>query len=753
MSILTERDAPSLVELLTRASSVAPTSHREEDRSFEAVIATNRVVPVFDKASNEVIDEVLVPSGFSAPVSVPFLENHRRGELDDQLGSVSDFVIGRTNVVARIRFAEAIEGDEISQRNERAYQKVRDGHARSVSAGYVVERATVIQPGRSAYVDGQQYKAGSRKLRIATKWFTREVSLTPVAADSEATIRNFNTETEGAMPQELRDYLESLGMERSANDADAWNYYHGLVEVQRSYADGLIGEGVEIPAREEGSTTPTTPATPEPVSPVTRTAPALTTPEADPVEVARQAVANERQRVSELRNLFGSDAPEVLERSIVDGLTVAEASPALLEAIRSRPASVSGGGPGIHSSGHEQDCTLRTLQAGLMVREGLALDHAAISGGGQAIAAMGLPAWMSRSVNDDERARVMELGHRYSALSLVDFCRESLRLSTRGAIPMDPVDVVQRAFSTSEFTDIFSTNVNAQLLAGYEDTTDSTIGWCSEADVADFKTNERTATTKFGRLKRHARGGTAEHLATADEKEEYKIGRYTGQYVVDEMDIIDDRMGAIDQLSPMDMGSAARQLRPDIVYAILLANEDMRDSVALFHAATHGNLETGALAAATLQATLTSMGKQRIAGRPINVSGAFLIVPVDLKFDAQVLLRSASRDHDGTDGNYNPLASEGLNLRSDDRIGVAGVTDPRDDTVRVGTATNYFVAANPGAGGARTIEVGYRRGTGRVPRVRSKVLDSGTWGMQWDVSHDIGAKALDWRGLQKSTGV
>lgn len=398
--------------------------------------------------------------------------------------------------------------------------------------------------------------------------------------------------------------------------------------------------------------------------------------------------------------------------------------------------------PGIHT---RPNLSVDILGAALLVRNGGRVDRQFVP---ECHHASGVPEWMSLDANNSRRNLIMNEAHRTSSWSLPDFCREALRLSGR-SIPADQSEMVTRAFSTSEFTDIFSTSFNAQFLEGYEDAADSTLGWCSEADAANFKTNERTAATKFGRLKRHARGGTAEHLATADEKEEYKLARYTGQFVVDEMDIIDDRMGALDQ-SPEDMGAAARQLRPDLVYAILLANENMRDGNPLFDA-SHSNLETGALAAATLQTTLTAMGKQRIAGRPINVSGAFLVVPQDLKFSSQVLLRSASRDHDGTDGTFNPLLNE-LQLRADDRIGAAGVIDPRDDTARVGTATNYFVIAQPGAGGARTIEVGYRRGTGRVPLVRSHVLSGGTWGICWDVSHDIGAKALDWRGMQKSTG-
>ncbi len=400
--------------------------------------------------------------------------------------------------------------------------------------------------------------------------------------------------------------------------------------------------------------------------------------------------------------------------------------------------------PAIHKT---RQLTLDILSAGLLARDGIPLDIEFRTG---TAAAIGLPSWMSRPVDDSRRDLVMNEGYSQSSRSMIDIAREALRISGR-RVPLDQDLMLRAAMSSSELLSIFTTNVNAGVLSGYEDSVDSTEGWCSESDIANFKTADRIATTKFGRLKRHARGGTAEHLDTSDEIESYKIGRYSGQFVVDEMDLIDDRFGAIEELSPFDLGAAARQLRPDIVYGILLENANMRDGNALFVAA-HSNLQTGAIGAANLQTVLVAMAKHRINGRPINVKGAYLVTPQDIKFDAAVLLRSASRDEDSTDGNYNPLKNEGLTLRSDDRIGVAGVTDPRDDTVRVGTATNYFVIAQPGASGARTIEVGYRRGTGRVPTVRASVLTQGQWGMAFDVNLDIGGKALDWRGMQKSTG-
>jgi hypothetical protein len=52
---------------------------------------------------------------------------------------------------------------------------------------------------------------------------------------------------------------------------------------------------------------------------------------------------------------------------------------------------------------------------------------------------------------------------------------------------------------------------------------------------------------------------------------------------------------------------------------------------------------------------------------------------------------------------------------------------------------------------AHTIEVAYVRATGRTPRVTPFTLTEGRFGMGWTVVLDVGAKAMDWKGLRKTT--
>ncbi|MGB1276849.1 MAG: hypothetical protein ACPG77_13975, partial [Nannocystaceae bacterium] len=385
-------------------------------------------------------------------------------------------------------------------------------------------------------------------------------------------------------------------------------------------------------------------------------------------------------------------------------------------------------------------------------RAGVELDNPMFNGR-EARHLDGIPDVLRQGLNDDQRQRAMELAHRYESLSLVDICREACRLD--GENPGHSAeDAIRAAVSGSALSAIFTANFSASLLVAYVDSPDTTQGWTSSEDVGDFKSNEKAAMGKFGPLTKHGRGATAQNMDTSDSYESYKLGRYSGKFVVDEMDILDDRFGALDGETPRDIGLAAAQVRPDLVYSLLLANPTLNaDSIAVYHA-SHNNLGTSgtALAAATLETAITGMGKQRIRNRPINVRPRFLVTPHDLGFTAKKLLRSAERSEDGGDGTFNALREVGITPVADDRVGVAGVTDPDTGTAYVGTATNYFLFARPGENGAKTIIVGYRRGTGRAPKIVRFMLGEGQWGVGWAIKHDIASKYLDFRGTYKATG-
>ena len=402
------------------------------------------------------------------------------------------------------------------------------------------------------------------------------------------------------------------------------------------------------------------------------------------------------------------------------------------------------GAPAQHSKSHEGTCTLQALQGAMILRAGGTLDHRSYKG--QRAHAMNVPSWLRAGLNDSQRNQIMEAAWQFRDMSMVDLAKEALRIDKKD-VPVSRGDMIRAAFSGGSLTNIFTTNVNTQILAAYEEIDDTTLEWTQETEVADFKTNERPRMTKGPNLAKLPRGGTADDIDRADVGETFKIARYAGIFTVDEQDVIDDAFNALADM-PKEMGFAAARLRPDLVYAILAANPTLTSTARELFNTTDGN-KTGsaALATATLTAAVKRMRLIQENGVNLNIQPSHLIVPPALEDSSWALLQSQSIVLAGvTDvekGDLNPHKRRGIKLISDSRL-ENGVTDPSTGTVYSGSASTWFLAATMAHG----ILVAFRRGTGRSPQVRQFQLDRGPGGMGWDGNMDIGSKAMDWRGLQ-----
>jgi len=210
----------SIVErgLTVRAYAVRAASWRADDRSFEAVIATETPVEVYDFREWELIDEVVrldgmrgVPNG-----QVPLCDTHDRSTIKAQLGSCREIRADGPNLMARNFISEA-EPD--------AALKVSEGHVTDCSIGYRVRGYVDIQPGETLEVKGKSYTASpDKRLRISYDWELVENSLVPVGADALAKIRE-KPKAPGEQPagdyfqqedkrmKDFRDWAEDAGFE------------------------------------------------------------------------------------------------------------------------------------------------------------------------------------------------------------------------------------------------------------------------------------------------------------------------------------------------------------------------------------------------------------------------------------------------------------------------------------------------------------------------------------------------------------
>ena len=735
----------------------------EAPLSFDATIATEQPVAVYDGKSRRVVDEVLVASGGSFPGTMPLLDSHNRKRSSDVLGSATNFRQRDNEWVGQANF-DADDTDAVKVAN-----KVRNGHVRSVSIGYTVSRWVDIPPNQTRTVDGRKYTAGKRALRVSQEWQGRELSVTPIGADSRATFRDCAdvTTRENTMNPRLRTYLDHCGLDSSAEDSAARDFLADLRGNQRTIAncldydaaDDTAATTCDLAIRSLGY---------DPAEPwnfreaeATETEDTASEDKPDAQEMVRQALADERSRVHQIRAAGRTVVPdEMIERAIEDNLSLEESQQRFLQHLRhargngdngrddaaenklgyrSQVAILTGQSP----AGQEQGNRISPLSLafGMMARNGVDAEQFTTVQGTQPV---------KHDTLTDELQREAENGYHLRGLSLIDVCRSVLELETGHRSWHGADDVIEALRSSpsagSAVSGIFTTTFSAELIAGYEAATDTTGPWTSEGTLPNFQTSERHRMVKGSPLTKHARGGEAEHTDRSSQVESYKLARYSGQFVIDDMDIIDDRFGALASESPRDMGEAARMLRPDLVYSILFANANMSDGNPLFDDTNHGNANTtAALATGTIEAAINDLNVMTEGGRPLSKSGIVFVVPENLSFLMDRLIESPSRSQDSDVGVRNPLLTRNLNYVADARLD-NGVTDPNSGTVHAGVNTTWYAASV----GRHTIEVGYLRGRGRNPSLRSFVLTQGRWGIGWDVYLDIGAKALDWKGLVRN---
>lgn len=605
-----------------------------------------------------------------------------------------------------------------------------------------------VDQGMTAQANGRTFEG---PLYVARRSVLKEISFVPIGADGATAAVLAGARLTGAT-MKFEDWLLTLGFDKGAKMTDVQRA--NLMQLYaKEYPDGEGGAGdpAEPPAlgmEDEDKDKMKAEGTEDEDK-------KKVIPAADPLPALRASAAAEITRQAEITRLCASAGNPTITASNrvapIAAHAIAEnwsAQRTELELLRRQRETA---GPYLASHSHDQSATLQAMQGAMILRAGGRLDHPAYQTR-QAVG-IGLPAWLRAGINAEARQRAMEAAHHYADMSMVDLCREALRLDGRTA-PTSRREMIQAAFSGSALTNIFTTNINALVLATYVEHPDTTQGWVRETEANDFRTMDRIRLAKGSSLAKLPRGSEADHESRSDSKESYKIARYARQFVVDEQDVIDDYFNALADV-PNEMGLAAARLRPDLVYSILKANDTLgADSVALFDNSTHANTDTSAaLAADKLKAGVTAIRLQQDNGVNLNLAPTHLIVPQTLEFTGRELVQSTVLIIAGTAGsvtergNLNTIQSVGLNVVADSRLD-NGVTDPDSGTVHPGDVNDWFLAAASAYG----IEVAYLRGTGRSPQTRSFMLERGKWGVGWDVNMDVGAKALDYRGLYRGQG-
>jgi hypothetical protein len=567
---------------------------------------------------------------------------------------------------------------------ESAWAKTRDGHLTDVSVGYAINKAVWIPDGESAVVDGRSFEG---PLRVVTEWTLKELSLCPIGADAAAKARA-EIETAGA----------TSGEKPKAGDPAPNNKDSAMDKRMLAF---LVSRGLPNDATEEQAWD------------FLRTLPAEQNAPDVSGEISR-AISAERERFSEIHAMgvrfdIGSQAAEMIR----DGLSVDQARAKVLEIVAEKQAAQPQPGFRVAQVGADERDKFRTAaEDGLLLRSGKTVDKPADGASDLA------------------------------GYSLRELARHSLLLANQPT-GGDVMGMLGRAMTTSDLPGILANVANKSLLAGYETAGETWQVWCDTGSVPDFKTNTLASIGEFSDLDEVPESTEYKYGERVDARETFNLVTYGKLFAITRQTLINDDLGALTD-TPMMMGEAAARRVGDLPYAVLTANGNMRDGVALFNAAAHGNVGTQGLIGATTLAEAIFLMKlqQDLSGlRRLNIRPEYVIAPVRAEGAAEIFFNSTVFS-DGL-ANTTAVGSTRTNVYGGTRF--TRVYDARLDGA-AGNQTAWYVAGPKG----KTVRVVFLNGQ-QTPFMESRQ----GWnvdGVEFKVRIDAAAKAVDWKALLSNAG-
>jgi len=329
-----------------------------------------------------------------------------------------------------------------------------------------------------------------------------------------------------------------------------------------------------------------------------------------------------------------------------------------------------------------------------------------------------------------------DLGRDWAGQTLLDLARECLEASGTRTRRMPRHEIAKLALSTSDFPYILADVANKTLRQAYDAYPRTFLPFSRRRSAVDFKNINAVQLGEAPSLMKVNEKGEFTHGSIGESKETYKLATYGRIVSITRQVIINDDLGAFTRI-PAGFGVAAATLESDTVWGIITSNPNMGDGVALFHA-NHANLNSGAgsaLALAGLGAGMAAMAKQKgLDGVTVlNVQPRYLAVPVALQLTAFQLVAS------------NLAPAQSANVVPDYIRALTPIAEPRLDAV---SATAWYLFASPDQ--IDTIEYAYLEGQDGVYIETRQGFDVD--GVEIKARLDFGAKAIDWRGMQKNAG-
>lgn len=665
----------------TNISVRAPASLDEEGRSLEIVIATETPVRMFDWESGDIVPEVLLAKGCVMPRQVPLLDTHSRYSTGDVYGSVSKKKIEEGGlVVGKARFSA-------TPRAEETFTKYKEGHLTDFSAGYRVNDVTRVKKGEKVEIDGRTWKG---PVNVATSWTLKEVSCCPIGADAKAKVR---CDQPFDQPQTNKEDITMPENERfeklEGTVTQIAEAVKGLTDTVKTYADAHRNfeaneDELEKMRRE-----------------------AITKPEIVKRKEKERIQAIDMM-VEKLTTSTGVDFEDLRAEMIENGTSEQDAYKRCLDRIATATPKDMTSGLRVSITKEEKEKTREAAVDGILLRAGIA----------------------DGQVKDRETE--------YQTMSMLEMAKHRCQVYGQSIRGIDPMQIFQRALSSSDFSDILSDVANKALLEGFEEAEETYEAWADTSGrVNDFKPHVFARASEAPSLVEvNPDGGEYKYGKMSDAKETVSVLDYGIIVPFTRASMVNDDLGALADIREK-LGAASRRKYGDLIYGVITGNPTMGDGDTLFHA-NHSNQVASSGAApsvATLNAAAAAMATQTdLQGlQNLNIRPRFILAPWALKGTVDNLLTTTSPTAPGSAAS--PVTNPWSYL--------APVYDARLDSD--GTKKWYLAAR-------KSMTVKLFTLNGQMTPVIETQAGWSVDGMEFKARITAAAKAMDYRGLYYNVG-
>ncbi|MGH6625147.1 MAG: prohead protease/major capsid protein fusion protein [Burkholderiaceae bacterium] len=663
-----------------RAASVAPATFNSKERTVEVVWTTGARVRRRDWWTDQSYDEELVVDANA--IDLTRLNTGGAPVLNTHSSYSLDDQIG---VVDRawVQGGEGRAVLRLSERDEVAgiVRDIEAGLIKNISVGYNVRKYEIVSAANRS--DG-----GTVPLYRAVDWEPAEISFVPIPADAMSSTRS--------------DSLRGSPCE--------------FIETRAAGATQSPTVGASAEPLNSGEIS----MTPEEIAAAAEAQRAATAAAAETAAAATLAQQAEQTRSADITDLCARHGVAQLAAGMIRaGNSVEQARGAVLEELARRDAA---------QGGHRNLGRIETVRDEMQVR---------LAGIEQAILHRVAPA-----------TQLDDNGRQYRGMSLLEIGRDFLEahgVQTRGMARMELAGTILHfraggMMGTSDFSSLFANVANKRLRGAYDENPGSYAMWARRAPNApDFKSMKVVQLSGAPDLLQVNEHGEFKVGNLTDGAENYAVLTYGRIVSLTRQAIVNDDLRAFERLVSA-FGFAARRLENRTVYSQLTANANLADGIALFEAATHKNLGTGAGSAlqfSSLATARTAMRVQKgLASEELNLAPSYLILPAALEQTAYQL----------TSSNYVPATKAEVNeFRTGGRTALTPVIEPVLDA---NSATAWYLASESSQ--VDTVEYCYLDDA-EGPVIESEVgfeVD----GVSYKCRLDFAAKAVDYRGLYKANG-